>query len=352
MMSATESASHLREMMRMWDSSGDPRDPFAHVLVSPLFASRAALRLVRELKDKRQTSIIFDSGGFCVQQGRLTYDELCARLLEVYTKNQWGDWYVLPDWPPTSQDSPEMVERKVLATIAGAREFYNRLPDPLKERVISVVHGRNILQITACLEAFRPISSYIGFGSFGTGGSTNGINLITRKSLEILTELAGIARENSIRIHVFGIGTPPILYFFNVLEVYSFDTTAWLKAASFGNVFLPLTRGYLITRPISGRTHIGREQFEQLKTLTGHRCCFCEDFSVLSSDRWHRVMHNLASMMDTLSILESDFSHEQIMRIIAAGSPTYLRHYAGRSPRWVAMKFPGWEENKWRWARN
>ncbi len=78
MMSATESASHLREMMRMWDSSGDPRDPFAHVLVSPLFASRAALRLVRELKDKRQTSIIFDSGGFCVQQGRLTYDELCA----------------------------------------------------------------------------------------------------------------------------------------------------------------------------------------------------------------------------------------------------------------------------------
>lgn len=330
--SVTMNASDLRQAIRLWDASGDPRNPFAYVLVSPLFAQPATLRVVREeLKEKRGAQVYFDSGGYYVQQGYLTYQDLYERLLEFYTANRWADWYVLPDWVPTSQDDPEMVEKKVLATITVAKLFYGELPDLLKERVLPVAHAHNMDHIIICMETYRLFNTgSIGFGSFGTSGSTNGINLITKQSVEILRALVRIAKENGLHVHVFGVGTPPILYLFKQIGISSFDSMAWMKAAGYGNVFLPLTRGYMATYRVAGRSHIHREQFELLKTLTGHHCYFCEDFSVLTSNRMYRAMHNLASMLDTLDLLEkADLSHEQILHIIAEGSPAYLRYYGG-----------------------
>lgn len=328
--SLTMNASDLRRAIQLWDASGDSRDPFAYVLISPLFAQPSTLRIVREeLKEKRGSQVYFDSGGYYVQQGRLTYEELYGLLMDFYRQNRWADWYVLPDWVPTSRDDPRTVEHKVRATITVGRLFYNELPDDLKRRTLPVVQAHTKAQVMDCMETYTQFAAGpIGFGSFGTSGSTSGINTVTNQSVEMLRMLVDLAKKGGFNIHLFGVSTPPILYFFHQLGVTSFDSMAWMKAAGYGNVFLPFVRGYMATYRVTERTHIYREEFERLKTMTGHHCPFCDDFSALSSNRMYRIMHNLTSVLDTLELAQSgNLSHEQIIQIIALGSPRYLRYY-------------------------
>jgi hypothetical protein len=328
--SLTMNASDLRRAIQLWDASGDPRNPFAHVLISPLFAQPSTLQIVREeLKEKQGSQVYFDSGGYYVQQGRLAYEELYGLLMNFYRQNRWADWYVLPDWVPTSQDDPQTVEHKVRGTITIGQLFYDELPKELKSRVLPVVQAHTKAQVIDCMDAYTHLANGpIGFGSFGTSGSTNGVNTVTNQSVEMLRMLVEIANARGFAIHLFGVSTPPLLYLFKQLGVSSFDSMAWMKAAGYGNVFLPFVRGYMATYRITERTHIYRDNFEHLKVMTGHHCPFCDDFSALTSNRMYRVMHNLASVLDTLELLQSgNLSHEQIMRIIALGSPRYLRYY-------------------------
>lgn len=328
--SLTMNASDLRQAIQLWDAWGDPRNPFAHVLISPLFTRSSTLRIVREeLKEKRGSHVYFDSGGYYIQQGRLTYNELYSLLMDFYRQNQWADWYVLPDWVPTSQDDPQAVEHKVRATITVGKLFYNELPDELKRRVLPVVQAHTKTQVIDCMEVYNEFASGpIGFGSFGTSGSTNGINTVTDQSVEMLRVLINMANSEGFEVHLFGVSTPPLLYLFKRLGVTSFDSMAWMKAAGYGNVFLPFVRGYMATYRVAERTHIYHENFERLKAITGHHCPFCDDFLTLTSNRMYRVMHNLASVMDTLELLQAGkLSHERIMQIISLGSPKYLRYY-------------------------
>ena len=332
-LSLTINASDLRQILRLWDDSGDARDPFARVLITPLFASPSTLRLVREeLKGRRNSEVCFDSGGYYVQQGRLTYQDLYGRLMDSYQTNQWADRYVLPDWVPTSQDDPSTVDHKVHATVTVGRLFQSELPDILQQKTMPVVQGHTKSQILRCMESYREYAAgLVGFGSFGTGGSNNGMNTVTQQSVRMLHTLTALAERDGLGVHLFGVSTPPILYLFRQLGIASFDSSAWMKAAAFGNVFLPLTRGYMVTYRVSQRTHTYEDTFDRLKRLTGHSCPFCDSFNMLSSSRMHRIMHNLFSMLDTLDLVHSeDMSHEQILEIIAAGSPTYLRYYGGR----------------------
>jgi queuine/archaeosine tRNA-ribosyltransferase len=170
----------------------------------------------------------------------------------------------------------------------------------------------------------------IGFGSFGTSGGTNGVNTVTNQSVEMLRSLTELARDRELGIHLFGVSTPPILYLFHQLGISSFDRMAWMKAAGFGNIFLPFVRGYMATYRVIERTHTYQEHFDHLKTLSGHGCVFCDDFALLKSNRMYRIMHNLTCVLDTLDLMQQGrLTHTEIMQIIALGSPTYLRYYEG-----------------------
>ena len=71
-MSATVNASDLRQVLRLWDECGDPRNLFARVLVSPLFTAPSTFQLdCDELKERRGSTVYFDLGGYYVQQGRI-----------------------------------------------------------------------------------------------------------------------------------------------------------------------------------------------------------------------------------------------------------------------------------------
>jgi len=338
-LSATINASDLRQVLSLWKASGDPRNPFENILVSPLFVAPSTFAIVKNiLKERLGSTIYFDSGGYYVQQGRIDYETLYERLQRYYREHTWADWYVLPDHVPTSKDTPDIVASKVKDTITAARVFSSEMPSSIQERLLPVVQGHTEEQIFECVENYAQLgASYFGFGSFGTSGASNQMNLVTDQALRMLKLLSGLGKEKGFRSHLFGVSTPPILYIFDRLGFHSFDSLAWMKAAGYGNVFLPFVRGYMVTYRIYDRTHTYLDHFEYLKELTGHRCAFCEDFSKLTNNRMHRVLHNLSSVLDTLDILTTgqntsgefayNISENTILRIIREGSPSYLRYY-------------------------
>lgn len=328
--SLTIDASLLRKLLRLWDASGDSRNPFAFVLITPLFTGPSTLKLVREeLKEKRGSTIYFDSGGYYVQQGKISFGDLYCELRDYYldTANQWADWYVLPDNVPTSQDCVKDVERKVLDTITATRLFHAEMPSAIQERAIPVIQGHTFTQVNQCLETYREMgATYIGFGSFGTSGATNSINVADCRSAETLSHIVTQLRSENVRLHTFGISTPPAIYAFDRLGIYSFDSMAWLRSAGYGKVFLPFIRAYNVSHRSTRNRALTQEEFEELRLRTGHQCPFCESFENLREDRVYRSLHNLAVVMETAEG-SSEMNSTEIARLIADKSGRYYKMF-------------------------
>lgn len=324
--SLTVDASLLRKLLRLWDEGGDPRNPFARVLVTPLFASPTTLRLIREeLKEKRGGEVYFDSGGYYVQQGKIAFEQLYRDLRDFYRQpaNQWADWYVLPDHVPTSHDSAETVEAKVNDTITAARIFLSEMPATVGERAIPVIQGHTFGQVNRCLEAFVDLGAgYVGFGSFGTNGTGHNINVANRHSADNAAHLASELRRRGVRLHAFGVSTPPLIFALKKMGFHSFDSLAWQRSASYGKVYLPFMRAYNVSHRSTRNGILTRAEFEAIKELTGHRCPFCEDFRALSTERLYRSLHNLVAVMDTVG-QGGGLADEGIVGLIAEKSARY-----------------------------
>ncbi len=291
----------IRNIIRLWDESGDERDPFAHVIFTPLFSNLGTIKLIQSLKDERGSEVMFDSGGYQVQMGKIGYEELFERLLKFYRENNWADWYVLPDHVPCSSDEDREVENKVRESLDFARLFLKMMPESFTERAIGVVHGRTEEQICRCIEAYAEMGlRYIGFGSFGTSGPNGTVNLVSQRSLRLLSLVLKLIWEYPLNLHIFGIGSPsPLLRFADAgIIPTSFDSAGWWKAGGFGNIFFPKGRQLHITAmPTIETTPL---YLERQKKRSGHQCRFCDNLQQLRHSRMKRIMHNLAAMMDTI----------------------------------------------------
>lgn len=287
--SLTLDASLIRKLLNLWDQGKDQRNPFQAILVTPLFASPSTLRLIREeLKDKRGSTVYFDSGGYYVQQGKITFDDLYRELRAFYRNpnNQWADWYVLPDHVPTSHDAPAIVAQKVKDTVTAAKMFSAEMPSSIQARSLPVVQGHTIEQVSECIETYRDLdSTYVGFGSFGTSGADASINITDQQSARTVTSITSRLNELSIRLHTFGVSTPPVIYAFLRLGVHSFDSMSWLRSASYGKVFLPFVRAYNVSHRSTRNSALTEVEFEQLKVRSTHQCPYCSDFGRLSESR-------------------------------------------------------------------
>lgn len=324
--SLTIDASLLRKLLRLWDEGGDPRNPFAAVLVTPLFASPSTLRLIREeLKEKRGSIVYFDSGGYYAQQGKISFDDLYRRLRDYYRDpdNQWADWYVLPDHVPTSEDDQETIEFKVRDTVSASKNFLCELPLYLRRKTIPVIQGHTAQQLEFCAQQYQSVGArYVGFGSFDTCGPNQSINRITFHTIDLLKKLGELALHYDLQLHLFGIGTPPAFYLFDQIRTRSFDSLTWLKAAGYGHIFLPFTRGYRITHQTTKRAYMDKDEFIFLKELTGHSCPFCTSYYELTHNRLYRILHNLVCLHETVQYLR-EWDTQRIQNIISLGSPTY-----------------------------
>jgi len=312
----------LRELK---DKDNDIR-PFENVLISPLFSKPETFSLIKELKKEGIIkNLYFDSGGYQVQKGVIRYYSLYNQLLRFYKKNDWADFYVLPDNPPTSLDNPEQVQLKVHMTVEGGRQFYWELPSHLREKTIGVAQGRKLDEIHYCLENYKQLGiKYLGFGSFGTRGSDSSVNILDERSIE---SIAFIRRYyNQFQLHTFGVGNPPTAYILSNLGVTSFDSSGWIKAAAYGNIYFPFTRAYNVSfnRIEKGNGTLSEDAFYQLKDMTGHECPFCQDFYEISKSRDKRMLHNLLSMVETVEAIDE---HLQARSVISQWSPKYSKFF-------------------------
>lgn len=321
--SITREPYQIRKLLRLWLEGGDKRNPFARVLITPLFTHPRSLTLIRDMKATGQIEqVYFDSGGYFVQTGRIDYYEMYWRLLRFYEANDWGDWYVLPDHVPSSSDDLDTVWSKVRETAQLSCQFYHEMPIPLQERALPVVHGHSIEQVEYCLKMYTDLGvQRVGFGSFGTGGKGNGVNTLTPHALSSLSLLSNLLAQQGIHVHAFGVGTPPVIYLLDKVGVHSFDSVGWMKTAGFGKIYMPLVRAYNITYNDPNARGLTEERFNILKAETGHSCYFCRSFDQLVKERDLRMMHNLTVILDTIELLEKDTN----LTLLQTYSPRYAR---------------------------
>ena len=300
----THNASEIRQIHRLWRDSADPRNPFAQVIFTPLFSRPSAINLIRQMKEEQGSVIMFDSGGYQVQMGKASYEELFDRLLRFYRENSWADWYVLPDHVPCSTDSEREVEFKVRDSIDFARLFIRMMPDDFVAKAIGVVHGRTADQVRRCIDAYAEMGiRYVGFGSFGTSGPNGTINLISQRSLRLLRLVQTHAHEHGMRVHIFGIGSPSHLIRLAEANITpaSLDSAGWWKAGGFGDVFFSDGSRLSVSRTVSKNGTV--KGIEQHRRRTVHSCQFCEQPRDLKRHRMMRVMHNLTVLLETVERL-------------------------------------------------
>ena len=329
--SATIAPGEIRKIYELWHthahdfewSRGKP-NPFQRLLISPVLASPSTLAFVRELKRTGETEeVMFDSGGFFVQKGDVTYNELYSKLLEIYHSENWADIYILPDNPPLSQDSLSTAEDKIRQTVDGSISFAYQLPTEIRKKVMPVIHAKQPFHLDYCLQNYETLiadSHRIGFGSFATRGATNSINRVNADVLRLLDDL--VPRLNGSRLHSFGISTPPAVFCLAKVGVKTFDSNGWMRTGGYGSIFFPFMYGRRIDCKTRRYSRVHKDEFEPLKLNTGHRCPFCTSFDELSdeSGRWFRIMHNLIVMTEL-----GTYNHKPQWGIFKEHSSHYYR---------------------------
>lgn len=327
--SMTVCPSDIKKIRRHVEMAQPAIDPLQNILITPMFVERGSVDLARQMAEDGR-HVMFDSGGYYVQLGRLRYEELYMPLLTTYREHRWASVYTLPDHVPTSQDSTEVVDLKVKDTIRFSTLFFEEMPDDLKSRAMPVVQGHTYKQVDECLRAYIRLGvKRIGFGSFGTQGQNSEINVATKNAVEIARYVIEVAHDNGMQVHLFGLGTPSLVAMIKGIKADSFDSATWLKSAGFGQVFLPFMRAYNISYGISVselQKGITFEQFNDWRNLTGHQCQLCENLSNLNLYKMHRAAHNLIVMAETVAMV-NDGNGAHIQAIYKAGSPKYREEF-------------------------
>jgi len=306
--SLTVNAGSIRRIIDQLNFAQTRHNPLENVLTTPLFAGAMSLNAIRDLKDHGHT-VMFDSGGYYVQTGRIEYETLYGQLMRIYCEHQWADIYVLPDNVPRSQDNKETIDHKVRSTYEHSCQFFHAMPDNLKPIAMPVVHGHNYRQIDACLEAYINLGvKQIGFGSFGTLGKNSQVNVATQSALELARYTVQIAHSFDIKVHMFGMGVPVVIMMLYGIKADSFDSSSWLKAAGFGQIFLPLMRAYNITHRNSVsnlQKGITSDNFRLYCNITGHTCALCDCMECLQNQKMVRAAHNLIVLSETVEMLNT-----------------------------------------------
>jgi GNAT superfamily N-acetyltransferase len=295
--------SELKRLFELWQMGGDPRQPFAHVLYTPIACPASTTKFLKEEKEKGNIQKVWlDCGAYQVQQGKRDYfDDLLPFLGKFYRDNQWADGYVLPDLVPISTDEDEIVECKVRDTSDYCKIFFNQMPEYVQKRAIAPVQGRTVSQIKRCLRIYNNLGiTRIGFGSWGTSGPNGSVNMLSEISLALFREVYNSANDYGMYIHCFGIGGPNSYNRLrrNNLTPNSLDSTTWWKAGAFGSIFFPNKSQIQIT--VRRGIETTKKGLEELKEATNHSCYFCESVETLRTSRNHRIMHNLTAWLDTL----------------------------------------------------
>jgi len=279
---------------RLLDRYGS-MEPLQNIIFTPIATGDTTHETIHELNELYDISLMYDSGGYEVQTGNLEFDELLKYLIGYYEDHQAAHRYVLPDNVPLGGDSSDLVERKVDETISASRTCFKRLPEDIRHRAVGVVQGHSQDQLARCLKAYEELGlTTVAFGSFGTGGKNNGVNMLTTEALENLQWAVDRAHGFDMEIHALGIGGPTSIPLLKQAGVDSFDSSAWIRSSGYGNVFFPFKSRYNAShQKVRSGAVLRADELEDLKSETNHSCPFCRTIEQLRDSRWARIVHNL-----------------------------------------------------------
>lgn len=310
--SLTACGADLLEMIRLWERHGTSR-PFERCIITPLFTYPGAFEHIRYMHERWGVEVVFDSGGFFVQQGKIRYEELFARLMDFYVRHPWADIYVLPDFVPTSRNTPAEVAERVHVTAAEGVKFLKRLPIELRSRALAVLQGHEPEHLRRCFTEFAGAGLHrLGFGSFDTRGVNAEINILTQDAAARLLFVRELIRRRfgadgvAMDLHLFGVSSPAIIGSFRSYGASSFDSSGWLRTAGFGNVYLPFQTRRNVSHGAAGvsvGSGMRASDFFAQCERTGHSCPFCADFSALQKNRFYRMWHNALVFGEMTTIL-------------------------------------------------
>lgn len=310
-------------------------EPLQNIMFTPISSGEETHQSIQALTERFDLNVMFDSGGYEVQVGNKKFDDLYSYLVDFYGKNDWGHRFVLPDNVPLSDDSPETVARKVDETLSATEMCFRRLPEDRQSKAVAVVQGHTTEQVHRCLNRYINIDGleHIGFGSFGTGGVSNGVNMLTTEALRNLSFVVDRAHEQGLSVHAFGVGGPTTLPLLNEADVDSFDTTSWMRSSGYGNVFFPFkSRLNASHRKNRSGSVLTESELPHLRSETKHSCPFCEDINNLRNNRWDRVIHNLI-VIHEMTIQMEEMTTDEIIIAMDANSRYRKRLEAVRETR-------------------
>lgn len=299
---------------------------FSNLMFCPLTSGPSTHELIKKLNAEHDISVSLDSGGYESQVNeKYSIRDIYQFDREYYLENEWPSEYVLPDIVPTSKDDADTIEKKVQDTISLARLLFSELPASKQMRAMPVIQGHTKEQVVSCLDAYKNLDhvSKVGFGSFATGGVSNGVNFLTEENISLLQFVVEEAHKHDLEVHAFGIGGPtsiPVLYY---AGVDSFDSTGWHRSGGYGNAFFPFKSRLNVThlRDRSGAT-LYKENLRQLRQETDHQCPFCTSFDQLHNDRVTRILHNLIVIRETVDLVK-ELSVDEILQLLSENSPYY-----------------------------
>jgi len=315
--SITASSRDIGCLIKIWETEGVGK-PFEKCIVTPLFIEAKSFEYVKYMQRSWGVKVIFDSGGFFVQQGKIAYDELFARLLKFYLQNDWGNIFVLPDYVPTSKNTAQEVQERVLVTAAEGIKFFKRLPLELRSRAMGVLQGRTPEHLRHCLDAFLGSGvQHLGFGSFDTGGAQSEINLMTNDAARRLDFVRDMLQEKFVKyqiedlpsFHLFGVSAPNVVEKFRAYLATSFDSSGWMRTAGYGNIYLPFKGRRNVTHGSSSLLNgpgLSASEFYAQCEHTKHQCPFCKDFKRLQQNRFARMLHNTMVFQEMVAAINEE----------------------------------------------
>ena len=319
--SLTINRCHVIKLCSLWAHATGRPFPFSHVLVSPLVLRNGVLAML--YKYRRYSTVMFDSGGFHIQQNVLRMQYAFKQLASFYRTHDWADIYVLPDYPLTSTDSIRQMAYKLRVTTRGYKSFASRLPPAFCSKLLPVVHGLTSRQVKrSTAEALKLRPRQLGFGSFGTSGTRSSVNFLTSESISMLSFFAELCKVNRVSSHVFGVGGPASICVLRYIPIDSFDTAGWIRAAAYGHVYVPFMGGVNVTGKGTSHRYMSRRELKRVLGQTEHHCQFCSDDALLRESWHYRALHNFAVLFELNRRLSKMHATDALKRLMV-----YNRRY-------------------------
>lgn len=275
-----------------WQTDKPPK-PYRHALITLIklstIARETTMGYLRRMREQGELErLMFDSGGFQMfRDPSFTIERLIRDNLRLYQKHDWADAYVMPDRPPLPSDPYPIMQTKVESTINATKQLFEQLPAYIQKRCVPVFHVRNETDIDYQYKHYKYIIETSNLCCYAIPGTRKKLDYKNMKLMHSLVKTVG----PDVKVHALGVASPHAVYCMEQIGISSYDAVSPIFIAGTGMV-----QTFQASIDFSDRKpdlSVSREEMEQFRQESGHRCPFCDNLDKLYTKYRYRRLHNL-----------------------------------------------------------